>query len=888
MRLEHWLYTVPLRLRSLFRRGHVEGELDEEIRFHIERQVVEATARGEDAQVARRKATLALGGPEQVKESCRDVRKTRWLEDLWQDVQYALRSFRQKPGFAAVAISTVALGIGVTTVMFTVVNGVLLKPLPYLEPERLVSIDEQVENSGRWAFAYLNFLDCQRESRTLRSMAAWRSGMGGALSEPGDAEHVSSREISAGLFSVLGIRLLHGRGFMPDEDRPGGAPVAIISYRTWRARFGGDLKALGARLVFNAKAYTVVGVAPAGFQPSGDVDLFTPLGQNTAPWMQDREGHPGIQVVGRLRPGVTLAQAQAELGLISNSLAKQYPKSNAGHNFLVQPLRREIVGDIRPTLWLLLGAVGLVLLIACANVASLLLARAVSREREIAMRMALGASRSRLARQCLTESTILALGGGLAGVLLAATGTRPFLALWPGSLPRADEIALDWRVLAFALAASLLTGILFGLAPALRAPVQGVESSLRAGSRTVTGVSRRLHSGYVIAEIGIAIVLLIAAGTLGRTLLRLSSLDPGFDPSKVLVARVALSSDASRSPSRTRAAWREIVDRVKDVPGVQSSAIVDSIPMRGDESWIGYWTGSIPPPTDRMPMSQMAFASPEYLRVMGIRLLQGRFFNDRDRTGSERVIVIDEVLAKRIFGSHGGVGKYLMLQILGRAKVVGVVGHVRYRGFAIDDHAAASDQMYSPLAQLPDQYLGVMASGMTLTARTKVPPLDVVQAIRQQIRGSARDQVLYDIGTMEQLAAGTLARQRFLLLLFGIFAGLALLLACIGIYGVLAYLTGQRIPEFGVRIAIGATPRDVMRLVLQQSLGMILGGVCIGSLGGLAAALLLKHFVTGVRSMDPLTFVVMISVLVVAALFASFLPARRASRTEPMSALRQE
>jgi predicted permease len=888
VRLEHWLYTIPLRLRSLLRRGKVEGELDEEIRFHIERQIAEASARGEEAEAARRKAVLALGGSEQVKESCREVRRTRWLEDLWQDAYYALRMLRQKPGFATVAILTIALGIGATTVMFTVVNGVLLKPLAYPEQERLVSVDEQVENSGRWAFAYFNFLDCQHKSRTLASMAAWRSGMGGTLSEPGEAEHVATREISAGLFSVLGIGLLHGRGFTPDEDRPGGVPVAVVSYRLWQTRFGGDPKALGSRLVFDGKAYTVTGIAPAGFQLSGDVDLFTPLGQETAPWMQDREGHPGIQVVARLRPGATLAQAQAELRLIGSSLAKQYPKSNAGHSFFVQPLRREIAGDIRPTLWLLLGAVGLVLLLACANVASLLLARAVSREHEIAMRMALGASRSRLGRQCLTESTTLAFAGGVVGVLVAAAGTRPFLALWPGGLPRAGEIALDWRVLVFALAASLLTGFLFGLAPALRAPVRGLETSLRAGSRTLTGGSRRLHSGYVIAEIGIAVVLLIAAGTLGRALLRLSSLDPGFNPNKMLVGRVALSSDEAINPPRTRAAWREIVDRVKDVPGVQSAALVDTIPMRGDESWIGYWTGSIPPPTDRMPMSQMACASPDYLQVMGIPLLQGRFFDERDRIGSETVVAIDEVLAKRIFESHGAVGKYLTLQVLGRAKVVGVVGHVRYRGFAADDQAAASDQMYLPLAQLPDPYLHVMASGMTLTARTKVPPLNILKAIRQQIRGSARDQVLYDVGTMEQLASGTLARQRFLLLLFGIFAGLALLLACIGIYGVLAYLTGQRVPEFGVRMAIGATPRDVMRLVLRQSLAMIFAGVCTGSLAGLAAALLLKHFVTGVRATDPLTFVVMISVLVLAALFASFLPARRAGRTEPMSALRQE
>jgi predicted permease len=888
VRLERWLYTIPLRLRSLFRRDHVESELDEEIRFHVERQIADATARGEDAHAARRKVALALGGSEQVKELCRDVRGTRWLEDLSQDASYALRTLRQKPGFAAVAILTIALGIGATTVMFTVVNGVLLKPLPYPEPERLVSMYEQVENTGRWAFAYFNFLDCQRESRTLSPMAAWRSGMGGTVSEPGEAEHVSSREISTGLFSVLGIGLSHGRGFMPDEDRPGGAPVAIISYRLWQMRFGGDPKAVGARLVFDAKAYTVVGIAPAGFQVSGDVDIFTPLGQNTAPWMQDREGHPGLQVIARLRPGATLAQAQAELRLIGRSLAKQYPKSNAGHSIAVQPFQRDVVGDIRPTLWLLLGAGSLVLLIACANVASLLLARAVSREREIAMRMALGASRSRLARQCLTESTILAVAGGVVGVLLAAIGTRPFLTFWPGGLPRADEITLDWRVLVFTLAASVLTGILFGLAPALRAPVHGLEHALRATARTVTSGSRRLHSGYVIAEIAIAIVLLIAAGTLGRTLLRLSSLKVGFDPHNVLVARVALSSDAVTNPPRTRAAWREILERANQVPGVQSAAIVDSIPMRGDESWIGYWTGPIPPPTDRMPMSQMAFVSPDYFRVMGIALLEGRFFTERDRIGSETVMAIDEVLAKRMFGGRGAVGKYLTLQVLGPAKLVGVVSHVRYRGLAVDDRAAVSEQMYSPLAQLPDPYLRVMASGMTLAVRTKVPPLNIVQAIRRQIRGSARDQVLYDIGTMEQLASGTLARQRFLLLLFGIFAGLALLLACIGIYGVLAYFTSQRIPEFGVRIALGATSGDLMSLVLRQSLGMISVGACIGLLAGFAAARLLKHLATGVRSPDSLTFVVMISVLVLAALFASFLPAHRASRTEPMSALRQE
>lgn len=872
-------------LQRLFRRRRLDEELDKELGFH--QHAADLIARGHAADQARRHARLALGGPDQIKEECRDARGTRWVDDLWRDIRYAVRTLRQKLGFTVVALLTLALGIGATTIMFTVVNGVLLKPLSYPEPERLVSLYEQVENSGRWAFAYFTFLDCQRQSRTLASMAAWRSGMGGTLSEPGAAQHVSSREISADLFSVLGIGLLRGRGFVPDEDHPGGAPVAIISHRLWQTRFGSNPAAIGARLVFDSKAYTVVGIAPAGFQLSGDVDIFTPLGQNTAPWMQDREGHPGIHVIARLRPAVTLVEARAELAMIGRNLAQQYPKSNAGHSIMVQPFQQEIAGDIRPTLWLLLGAVTLVLLIACVNVASLLLARAVSREREIAMRMALGASRSRLARQCLTEGAVLALCGGAVGVLLAATGTRPFLTFWPGGLPRVEEIVLDGRVLWFALAVSLLTGLLFGLAPALRAPVHALEHSLRA-ARTVAGGSRRLHSGFVISEIAIAMVLLIAAGILGRTLLRLSSLNPGFDPHNVLVARVALSSDAVTNPTGMRAAWREVLDRVRQAPGVQSAAIADSIPMRGDESWIGYWTTPTPPPTNRMPMSLMTIASPDYPRVMGIPLLRGRFFTEQDRIGGETVIAIDEMLAKRLFGDRDAVGRHLTLQVLGRARIIGVVGHVRYRGLAADDHAVAGEQMYLPLAQLPDPYLRVMASGMSLTVRTTTPPLNTVEAVRRQVRGLTRDQVLHEVRTMEQLTTATLSRQRFLLLLFGIFAGVALLLACIGIYGVLAYLTSQRIPEFGVRMALGATARDVMGLVLRQSLGLIFAGAGIGLLAAFAAARLLERLVAGVRSTDPLTFVVMISVLALATAFASFLPARHATRADPVRALRQE
>jgi predicted permease len=466
--------------QRLWRRNQLEEQLEKELRFHLDQYADDLIAHGHDPAEARRKARIALGGPEQVKESCRDARGTRWLEDLLQDTSYALRTLRKKPGFAAVALLTLALGIGATTVMFTVVNGVLLKPLSYPEPERLVTLHEQREKYGEWSFAYFNFVDCKRASRSLAPMAAWRYG-GGTVSEPGEAEYVSGRQVSADLFSTLGIDLLRGRAFLPEEDRPGATPVAIISHGSWQRLYGGNPDAIGQRLVFGGKAYTVVGVAPAGFRLSGDVDVFTPLGQNTEPTMQDREMHPGIHVVARLRPRVALAQAQAELALIGRHLDEQYPKSNAGLGIAAQPLRQELVGDVRSTLWLLLGAVSLVLLIACVNVASLLLARAVSRERELAMRLALGAGRSRLVRQCLTESAVLGVSGGVLGILLAAVGIRPFVAFWPGSLPRAEEVHLDWHVLVFALAASLLSGLLFGLAPALRAPARELEQALRAG-----------------------------------------------------------------------------------------------------------------------------------------------------------------------------------------------------------------------------------------------------------------------------------------------------------------------------------------------------------------------------------------------------------------------
>ena len=867
-----------------------DDRLDKELRFHLEQHVADLIARGHSPEAARRMARIELGGIEQAKESCRDVRPTRWLEDFFQDVRYALRTLRQRTGFAAVAILTLALGIGATTVMFTIINCVLFRPFPYAHPENLLKLRERTNWHNPWGdlwyFSYPNFLDCSRESRTL-DLSAW-ARTGGTLSSPGPADYLDSYYVSANLFPLLGVSVFKGRNFLPEEDHRGAASVTIVSYDFWQHRFGGSPSAIGGNVIFDGNAYTVVGIMPAGFRLDDEQpDLFIPLGQNASPRMDNREWH-SILVRARLRPGATLAQADAELAVIGRQLEARYPKSNRGRTFITQPHRPDS-GDVQATLWLLLGSVSVVLLIACANIASLLLARTVSRERELAMRMALGARRGRLVRQCLTESAVLGVGGGAIGVALAAFGLHPFVVFWPGSLPRAEQVRLDWRVLLFALGVSLISGVFFGLAPALRVRAREFEHALRAGARTVVGNSRRLQGAFVVAEIALAMVLLVSAGLLAGTLLHLSALDPGIDIHNVLTARAALSPSTLVDPARTRASWREILDRARRVPGVESIAMIDTVPMRQGVNEITYAKSAAPVAPERQPLVLAASVTPDYLNVMRIPLREGRFFADQDRMGNASVVVIDDVMAQQAFPGENPLGKQLWIDVgPNPATVVGVVGHVRQWGLAGDDGARVRAQLYYPFAQLPDPLVRRWSELMSIAVRTKVEPLTVVEPLRREVRGVANDQVLYEIRTMEQLAATSLARQRFLLLLFGLFAGLALLLACVGIYGVLAYLTSRRVPEIGVRMALGATSGQVTRMVLRQSVGMIFLGVVTGGFGAIAAARLLARFVAGMQPAEPWTIAAMITLLFFAALMASFVPARRASRIDPVLALRQE
>ncbi len=882
-----WLYR-------LLHRGQMEQQLDKELAFYLDQCARDLVARGHTPEEARRLARLSIGGPEQVKEDCRDARGTRWLEDLWQDFRYALRTLRQKPGFAAVSLLTLALGTGATTVMFTVINSVLLKPLPYARPERLIQLQEQTDWSTQfgntWAFSYPNYLDCQRGVRSV-DMAIWRDNSG-TISKPGDPEYVEAREISAGLFPLLGVAPFRGRNFLPQEDRQGGSPVAIIGYGIWQRRFGASAAAIGAPIVFDGRTYTIVGVMPPDFRLMlADVDVFVPVGQETGSFLNRRDAHFGFNVVARLKPGAKLENARAELQVIGSQLRTQYPATNRGRTFIADTLRPDVASDIRSTLWMLLGAVTLVLLIACANIGSLLLARAVSRERELAMRVALGAGRGRLTRQCLTESAVLALGGGALGVLLASLGVRPFITFWPGGLPLAQDARIDWRVLVFALAIALASSFVFGLAPALRAPARDLEQVLRAGARAATGGARRLHSGFVMAEIALAVVLLVAAGMLGRTLLHLSSLSPGLDIHNVLVARMALPPATLSNPARTRAAWQDVLDRARQTPGVQAIAMVDTIPMRLGSNTVGYGTTPNLPPPDQRRLLLANSVTPDYLNVTHIPLRSGRFLEDRDGPGNEKVAVIDEVLARQAFPGEDAVGKYLWVGIdtvPTQFRVIGVVGHVRQWGLAGDDGARVRAEMYYSFAQIPDTWVRRWSELMSIAVKTSVDPLSIVTPLQHAVAGATNDQVLYQVFTLELYAKASLARQRFLMLLFGVFAGLALLLASIGIYGVLAYLTGQRVPEIGVRMALGATAQDVLRLVLRQSLMMVFGGIVAGALVAAVASRVLQRVVEGMQPNELSAFAITLPVLIAAALVASLAPALRASRIDPTRALRQE
>jgi len=880
-------------MRSLLRRSKLEHDLDDELRFHLEMKIEENIASGMGPDEARYAALRAFGNPGLKREETRDMWGWIMMEHLIQDVRYGLRSMRRSPGFTAVAVLTLALGIGANTALFSVVNAVLLNPLPYWQPDRLVALYGRDATFTETSISYPNFLDWVRDNRSFSALAAYRADDFN-LTGMGEAERVPAEMISASFFPLLGVNPVIGRACRPQEDQVGAAPVVLISSGLWKRKFGASPAALGKSLTLNGIAYTIVGVIPAdfhyagdGFDPSG---VYLPIGQWNDPNFRDRNTVMGMSVVGRLKPGVSLAQAKADMDALGRHLAAEYPEANKGTGIALIPLKQAVVGDIQPVLLVLLAAVGFVLLIACVNVANLLLARSMGRTREFAIRSALGATRGRVIRQLLTESILLALSGGGLGLVLASWGLKGALAVLPEALPRAEEVHLDGRVLLFMLAASVLAGILFGLAPALKNSQRDLQDTLKEGGRGSSGPRHRAQRVFVTIEMALTVVLLAGAGLMIRSLTKLWSVDPGFDPHNVLTFDLSFPA-ATGSPDATRATWRQIRDRLDAVPGIRASSLsAGAIPLQSNPE-LPFWLEGQPKPSSQAAMKMALFylIQPEYLQVMRVPLKRGRFLSAQDSEHSPVVVVIDDEFARLAFGSRDPIGKHVNFGILNfTAEIVGVVGHVKQWGLDTDSTGPIQAQCYLQLSQLPDKLMSLAATGIGVALRTTGSPLDLVSSIRRALGQINSQMVLSDAETMEGIISDSLAARRFSMILLGVFAALALVMSCVGIYGVISYLAAQRTHEIGIRMALGAEWRDVLKMVLSEGARMVLLGVVIGVLAALGITRLMASLLFGVSARDPLTLTGVAALLTFVALAACYVPARRAAKIDPMVALRCE
>src|SRR5271170_2384833 len=868
-----------------------EQDVNDELRFHIERQTAANIYAGLAPEEARRQAVLQLGALEGLKETCREQRRGFWLESFYADVRYGLRILRKNPGFATIAILTLALGIGANTAIFSVVQGVLLAPLPYSEPERLVMVWQyNLTLKHVISVSYPDYLDWQRDARSFQQMAAFDS-QDRNLTAPGTPEHLKGEEISSGFLSTLGIKPILGHEFLPEEDRQGGAPVVLISDRLWKNRFAGSVEALGKCVTLDGVDYTVAGVLPADFRLFGDdADVYTPIGQSDPLIYGDRTIHP-ILCIARLKPGVTIAQSDAEVDAIQEQLDQLYPAADRGLGADVKPLKHEFVADVSGTLLMLLGAVGIVLLIACANVANLLLARSAARRREFAIRSALGATGARIVRQLVTESVLLSLAGGTLGLLLAKWGVRPVLAALPGNLPRSENIGMNLSVLLFALGVSVVVGILFGLAPALQSAQTDLQAALKAGGRGSTSPHQRAQSSLVIVQVALTLVLLVGAGLLFRTIRRLWEVNPGFNARHLIAFNVGLSPSANKNVASMRTAYQQLIERIRNIPGVTAAELTILYPLSEQQNIGPFLAGSHQPASSaEAPRALFYWTGPDYLRTMEIPLLQGRYFTAADTASSQPVVLIDSVLARAYFPDMDPVGQAMTIPHWGPVRIIGVVGHVQHWGLDERD-AYTQNQIYASLNQLQGDWAPLFYRRLTVVVSTPLDAAAVMPAIKAAVYGASGDQTIYGVQVIQQALARSLSSQRFPMILLGVFAGLALLLASIGIYGVISYSVIRRVHEIGIRMALGAERRDVFRMVIEQGLRLALSGVAIGAAAALILARLLSsfsHLLYGVGTGDPATFMAVSAVLIGVAILACYIPARRAMRVDPMVALRCE
>jgi predicted permease len=884
-----------VRFGGLFRRAQRDRELAAELESHLQMHVEENLRAGMGAEEARRQALLKLGGVERTKENYRDRRGLPWLERLLQDIRFGLRMLRKNPGFTAVAILTLTLGIGVNVAIFSVIDATLLNPIPLPEPDRLVSLFATWPSFGHAAFSYPNFLDIQRDSRSFSGVAGWRVDWF-SLTGVGEPEQLHGKMISSNAFSLLGIRPILGRTFRQEEDQLGAAPVAILSEGLWKRRFGARRDIIGQSIELNAKDYTIVGVIPAAihfvrFQDNFFDDVFVPVGQWDNPLLRDRRFSLGMQAVARLRSGVTVSEAQAEMNQMAHALVAAYPDQLNGMGIGAGSMKELVGREIRPALLLLWGAVGLVLLIACANVANLLLARSSAREQEFAVRVAMGASRARLVRQLLAESVLLAVAGGALGVALAMWGTPIVLKIFPSALPPVVHVQVNSVILEVALGMSFATGILFGLVPALKISGANPQSTLKEGGRGATAGRHRAQGVFVAAEVALSLMLLVGAGLLIRSFGRVWAVDPGFEPSHVLTFGLSFSPDASSSPEKAHAKLDAATERLESVPGVQSASVaLGDMPLEGDME-APFWPTEKPKPakSSEWPLAILYTVGPDYFRAMGIPVIQGRVFTLEDGPSAQPTAVIDQSLAESIFPGEDPVGKTVDIGGDSHAfEIVGIVGHVKHWGLEEDAKAPVRNEMYFSSMQMSGPLLPIQMKDISVVVRASGSPAALIAPIRKAIASFDGAAVVYNVQPMDELLASSLAERRFSMTLLAIFAAIALLLAMIGIYGVVSYLAGQRTHEIGVRIALGAQRRDILGIVLGAGGKMALAGIAFGLVASLGLTRFMAAMLFGVSATDPLTYGAVVLIFFAVVLAACWIPARRAMRIDPMVALRYE
>src|SRR5688572_3396659 len=833
-----WMQILADRVRALLRRDDVLKDIDEELRAHIEMETEANRELGMTLEDARRSAMKSFGNVGSIKDLAYEVRGGGLMEALWQDLRYSGRMLRKYPVFTAIAVLTLALGIGANTAIFSIVNAVLLRPFPYDAPEQLVVPGESNSGTrGGSSLSYPNFADWKDNRTVFTYTSAVRSNENFNLTGSGDPERLIGRLVSADFLRALGIEPIMGRDFVADDDRPGATPTVMLSYGLWTRRFGNDRSIVGKQITLNDQSYTVIGVTPQDLQYSLDADVTIPIGLQ-AERFKARGSDPGINAVARLKPNISLEQAETELNLLYAQLERQYPDSNTGRRVYLTPLHESFVGSVRQPLLILLGAVGLVLLIACANVANLLLVRASTRRREISVRVALGAGRARIIRQLLTESVLLAAIGGVLGIMLAHWGTGFIAQQLPDGVPRLLEASVDVRVLVFTLAVSLITGLLFGLAPALQASRLNLTEELKEGDRGSAGTRHRLRNVLVVSEVALTLTLLVGAGLLIQSFRRVLQVDPGFKAENLLTMQVSVNSPDGH---QVASFFQQLQENVRRLPGVKSVAVSNGLPLGGANHPTFIVLGRPLPEKGKESHAIRYTVSAGYFETMGIELIKGRVFEPPDKPDTPLVMVIDEALAQQHFSNEDPIGKRIAQSTSGTPsyEIVGVVRHVEQ--YSLEGQAQRTPQFYLNFNQIPPERLPSFTRRINVLTRTDVDPASLTSAVRGQISALNKDQAVFNVRTMEEIVSQNLAQRRFSMLLLTVFAIVALLLASIGIYGRMSYAVAQRTREIGLRMTLGAQRGNVLRLVIGQGMKLALFGVGLGLVASIALTRPMKN-----------------------------------------------